>query len=482
MKADSDVFESLVQDPSPRAVKVLCKGLFDVWLTDGQAEIVYNIVFGPKKFAFVCPTRYGKTVAVAVAMSLYIVLYRGQTITILSNKNDNCEKIRDRFIRYASNCPDLLELLSAKSKGVERLKQEISKREIKLRDGTHIQMQPAGNVSPDALDGLGGDLIIEDESDNIPDENHEKGVRRMLGDSPNTQIVQSGNATLRNTHFYEAMMGDEYDSLRIDWRQAVAERYGPDGDRPLTRDFVMGEKKALPSSHFKSMYLCEFPEQSEAGLIGWHMLKQCRDCDVPIPPRNTTITGFGGGAYPYRLYGLDVAREGRDRSVLTCVDQWPGFFVVKWQEAFDTADSTRLVELVEQRLCEGYSRVNVDSHGMGGPVVDQLRGNGVYAVGVKVGVSKRSALSRPDDFQDLKAEFYDKVRRLFEAEDVYFSAEHSFDSLFSELAALEVEYNTRNKLRVVDPNKSPDFADSLMLAVSVDGPRSSGSIGSTTAF
>jgi len=37
-----------------------------------------------------------------------------------------------------------------------------------------------------------------------------------------------------------------------------------------------------------------------------------------------------------------------------------------------------------------------------------------------VGVSSRKALNRPDDFQDLKAEFYDKLRRIFEDQDIVF--------------------------------------------------------------
>lgn len=468
----------LARDPEPRDTKLLVKALFDLWLTDGQSRIVHRIVYGGKRFAFVCPTRYGKTVAIAAAIALYVVLEEDRTVTILSNKNDNCVKIRDRFIEHASNCPALLNLLSSKSTGAKSLKEEISKREIKLADGTHIQMQPAGNVGPDALDGLGGDLIILDESDNVPDENFEQGIRRMLGDNPGTRLVQSGNATLRNKHFYEAMeKKDEYDTLRITWEEAVNETYGPDGDPPLTREFVEGEKRDLPPSHFKAMYLCEFPEDDESGLIGWTDIDAAWSRD--------------GGEWdwtrrPLVLYGLDVAREGRDHSVLTrVVKSVDGGYVVTEQQRYDLADTEELAdrveEYVEERDGDRYSRVNVDSHGIGAGVLDGLRRRGVYATGVKVGVSKRSALNRPDDFQDLKAEFYDKVRKVFEAGDIAFM-EGVPRRLPQELDDLQIEKNSRNRIRVVDPSKSPDFADSLMLALAVDRPRKRSSVSTAQVF
>jgi len=478
--------EDLVKNPSPTNCKLLVKALFDTWLTDGQAKIVYNIVFGSKRFAFVCPTRYGKTWAIAAALALYVTVFEGKTVTILSNKNDNCVKIRDRFIEHASQCPDLLQLLSSKSTGAKSLKEEISKREIKLSDGTHIQMQPAGNVGPDALDGLGGDLIVLDESDNVPDKNFEQGIRRMLGDNPDTRLVQSGNATLRNKHFYDAFKSDRYEAVRIDWEQAVTERYGPDGDRPLTREFVEGERQELPRSHFKAMYECEFPEDDENSLVAWRTLEAAQKRDVPpVLSATTPVPIDGSEAPPYILYGLDVAREGRDRSVLTRVVQYHGWYWATDQWVWDVADTQKLAKHVMARIQEmdgeDYTRVNVDSHGIGSGVLDRLREEHMYAVGVKVGVSSRSALRRPDDFQDLKAEKYDKVRQLFEDGNI-FLGDGMHRETVSELDDLKVERNTRNKIRVVDPSKSPDFADSLMLAVAVDGPRTEGSTGSAKVF
>lgn len=330
----------------------------------------------------------------------------------------------------------------------------------------------------------------------------------MLGESEDAKLVQTGNATLRNKHFYKSWQDPDYEKVKIKWPQAVQETYGPNGDKALTRDFVEKEKQELPPNHFKSMYECEFPDEEQSGLISYKDIREAQDKEFPKNEK---------AEEPIILYGLDVAREGRDHSVLTRVEKHGSIYRITDVESWDIADTVKLAEKVmvfivlkedgeinkykEQLMrirkktnqypdinipwqevledCD-YTRINVDSHGIGAGVLDTLRSKGVYATGVKVGVSSRKALKRPDDFQDLKAEFYDKVRKIFESGDIFFSGE--FPRLINELNDLETEKNTRNKIRVVDPNKSPDFADSLMLAVSVDKPRKQNKAGKAKLF
>jgi len=469
--------EQLVKNHSPENVQLLCKALFDKWLAPGQAEIVEKIVFGDKRVTVLAPTRYGKSVAIGTATALYLVLNPGDNVTIMANKSDTCDNIRSEFIDAAVNFQPLLNKLQSKSSDARKLSEEISKKKLQLEDGTRVVMQTAGSsVSPDALDGIGGDLNILDESDNVPDENFQKGVRRMLGESEGAKLVQTGNATLRNKHFYESWQDPDYEKVRIDWERAVEETYGPNGDKALTRSFVEKEKKDLPPSHFKSMYACEFPDSKESGLIGYDHLREAQD---RVWNEDWTTNE------PLTLYGLDVAREGRDHTVLTRVEKHGSVYRVTGQWRFNVANVPKMTEKVMNKIKEidgkdGYTRINVDSHGIGATALDILRNKGFYAAGVKVGVSSRKALARPDDFQDLKAEFYDKVRKVFESGDIVFDEE--FPTLVNELNDLETDKNTRNKIAVVDPNKSPDYADSLMLALSVDRPRNSGGVGKTKAY
>lgn len=468
--------DKLMENPSLDDIQLICKSLFDKWLAKGQCQIVDKIIFGGRRVVLLAPTRYGKSVSIGVSIALYIYLNPGCNVTIMANKSDTCDTIRSEFIDAAVNCPPLLDKLQSRSTDARKLSEEISKSKLQLSDGTEVIMQTAGeNVGPDALDGIGGDLNILDESDNVPDRNFQKGVRRMLGESEDARLVQSGNATLRNQHFFKSWQDPDYEKVKVTWEQAVKERYGPNGSRPLTKDFVLKEQKDLPASHFKSMYMCEFPDEEQSGLLSYKYIRSAEDSEMLDDDLVDN---------PLVLYGLDPAREGRDNSVLTRVEKHGVFYVVTGQERFDIGDTRRLadkvVELIEDRDGDDYTRVNVDSHGIGAGVLDNLRREGVYATGVKVGVSGRKALNRPDDFQDLKAEFYDKVRKIFESEEIIFQGDYPV--LSNELNDLETEKNNRNKIRVVDPSKSPDFADSLMLALSVDKPRKTGGSGSTKAF
>jgi len=464
--------EALVENPTPRNIQILCEACFDKSLALGQAEIIRKIVFGGKRIAVLAPTRYGKSVAIGTATALYLVLNPGDNVTIMANKSSTCDNIRSEFIEAAVNFPPLLNKLQSKSSDARKLSEEISKKKLQLEDGTKVIMQTAGSsVSPDALDGLGGDLNILDESDNVPDDNFQKGIRRMLGESEDSKLVQTGNATLRNKHFHKAWQDLDYETVKITWEQAVNETYGPDGDKALTREFVEKEKRDLPPAHFKSMYECEFPDEEQSGLISY---KDLKDAEERSWDENNTVDE------PLTLFGLDVAREGRDHSVLTKVEKHGSLYRVVGQERIDIPNVQGVADKVMELVDEDYTRINVDSHGIGSGVLDILRSNNYYATGVKVGVSNKKSLKRPDDFANLKAEFYDKLRQIFNSGDIIFSGD--MPRLTNELNDLETELNTRNKLSVVDPNKSPDHADSLMLAISVDKPRKNSQMGKAKLY
>lgn len=515
-----DFKKILREGPTIKETQAMVKGIFDTWISEGQAKAIQKIVFNETDVAFSMPTQYGKTVAIGTGLALYLyintALDRTRSIAILSNKDSNCDKIRNKMMDAVGNCPSLIKQFTENpANDVERLKQEVSKSHIKLSNGCEVIMQAAGpNVTEENLDGDGAHLIIVDESDNVPEDNFTKGVRRMKGASVHSRIVQSGNCTLRNKHFMEAMEQEEsYDSFRIPWTEAVNHSYGPNGEQCMTREFVMGEKSNLPPSHFKAMYLCEFPDEAQSGLISYSYLNKAKENEWKEEYEVED---------PVVLYSQDVAREGRDRNVQFRVEKHNGRFKVtdkwSWDEpdtnvtarkavenmianndiSFDTSSRSREEIIKKLNSVENpqkfgdifrqyydseqdsYTRINVDSHGIGAGVLDTLRNWGIYAVGVKVGVSGRKNLKRPDDFQDLKAEFYDKVRKVFEAEDIVFECDHS--TLVKELNSLETEKNTRNKIRVVDPSKSPDHADSLMLALSVDKPRKTSDTGSAKVY
>ena len=76
---------------------------------------------------------------------------------------------------------------------LERLKKEVSKKKITLKNNSSIEFKSVDlNREGFAVMGLGYDLIIVEESAEIPDEAYAK-IYRMLLEHPDSMILEIGN-------------------------------------------------------------------------------------------------------------------------------------------------------------------------------------------------------------------------------------------------------------------------------------------------
>jgi len=158
---------------------------------------------------------------------------------------------------------------------------------------------------------------------------------------------------------------------------------------------------------------------------------------------------------------LDVARMGSDYSVNTVID-----FI---DNKFRLVDITDFSKMTTNEL-EGWSvnlqrkfqadKIIVDSTGIGAGVFDILKENGLPVIECKFGGAPRNKIL----FQNTKAEMYWYARSLFEKQSVELIQHPKLSRLISELSAMKYEYDSKGRLHIIDPPKSPDYADSFVMA------------------
>lgn len=439
-------------------VDVLGKALFDIDLYKGQEDIVRKIAFDKtNRLAVLTPSQYGKTWSIAAALGIYILLHEDKNVVIVSGTQQQAKIMRDKFAEFLADCPPLADLVDTNADGVQRLKKEASKKRITFRNGCELRTLTAGGTNDaESLMGHGADLVIMDESNLISDEIYEKRILRMLGNSRDSTLVQIGNPTTRN-HFYDAVKNkDNYDVVHVDHEQAVAEG-------SFTQEYVDEMREEMTDRNFRVNIRAEFPEESaEDTLVKRTWIDRAAE---------QTVTGE-----PDRVvYGLDVARSGSDLSVLTRVEIHGDQYKVSDVWSWDYSDTMKIANNTHRVMTDrGEERVNVDTHGLGAGVLDRLREKGLVAVGIKVG----KKANQSDRFLQLKAEYYWKLREIFEDGDIYL-ADGVPQELLTELDDMAFDYNTRDKITVErEGSKSPDYADSLMLALSYTRSGSDMDVGS----
>lgn len=435
-----------------RDVFHLCWALFDEKPTEKQREIIKDIAFRlDRRLCITAYTRYGKTWAVALGTALFLFLHDDVTVNEIAPVGKQSKKFRRYLMNFILECEPLRDALDVNATGYDRIMKEVSKKRVTFRDGSEVNIMTAGGSNKaQSLMGSGGDLVIVDESCDIDQEVFDMRISRMLGDAPETSmLVEIGNPWKKTNHFYKHWDGDRFKSIKIGWRQGVREGR-------TTKEFIMDQKSSLPDMKFKVLYEADFPDSTEGGLLKESWIKDAEDRELSVPWDNEDID-------VKRVYGLDVAAQGDDLSVLTEVLVWEDlggntFYKVSDVTSWQEADTEVTAKRVNDRMRSGC-RVMVDIIGVGKGVADKLARFRDKVSQVNVGKSA----SDKENFIDKKAEYYWNLRDVFEQGRIDLVKR---TTLKNQLAGMRYEYRGRGKTKVLDPDKSPDFADSLMLALS----------------
>ncbi|MBO8180277.1 MAG: PhoH family protein [Archaeoglobus sp.] len=337
---------------------------------------------------------------------------------------------------------------------------EILDTEIYMKDATGNRIQEwyiTGRSSdrPENMQGFHAPYLffIIDEASGVKDEIYE-----AIEGSQTTEakMLLIGNPTKPEGYFYNA-----FHKNRDLW--ATFHLSCLDSPR-VSKEWIEERRKewGIDSVLYKVRVLGEFPDVISNALIPLHWIEKATQVKLDFKPEDPDVE--------IRI-GVDVARMGEDETVITIIGQKGNaikvFDIISAQGKETTWTARRA-----KRLYEKYNAkvINVDDTGVGGGVTDLLREEGVKVNPVKFGASPTNNEAKAL-FLNLKAQIYYELRDYFDPskEGIISIPDHS--KLIRDLSAIKQDYTSKDKIKIIDPPKSPDYADSLALAVTRAGRR-----------
>ena len=410
---------------------------------DWQCELL-RAVADPEIRRVSCRSGHGvgKSTAVALA-AVWHVLMRVPSKTVVTAPTsaqlfDACfAEMKNIAKRLKPPFDDLLEI---KSDRIELKSQP---------ETTFISCRTSRQEQPEALAGVHADsvLLLADEASGISPNIFEAASGSMSGHNATT--VLTGNPT-RNTGFFY----DTHNRLKEDWYTMHVSCV----DSPrVADDFVEDMKKRYsedsPAYHVR--VLGNFPPSEEDTVIPVALIDQAMNNDIKVHEDTPAI------------WGLDVARQGSDSSVLA-KRQGPIVHPLTVWRNLDLMQLTGAVKAEYDAIDNPAKRpveIIVDSNGFGAGVLDRLRELDLPARGLNV--SERAL--QKETYLNLRAELWFKIKSWLEGMDVKLPRD---DALWAELAAPRYHFTSSGKLQVESKEAmkkrgvaSPDRADAVALCL-----------------
>ena len=184
-----------------------------------------------------------------------------------------------------------------------------------------------------------------------------------------------------------------------------------------------------------------------------------------------------------KTFGVDVARQGSDRTVIGVRYVSGKFKVLEITDKQRTTETTRRVEAWYDELVpvdtpdDEKPPINVDDIGVGGGVVDQLLEDGYPVNGINGSETPEDLVDddddmKPEKFLNLRAWSYWKMRKAFMAQ----AASIDNEDMGHELSKIQLAFSSKGKIKIPDKDEirkllngmSPDLADCGMLAWAKD--------------
>jgi len=425
-------------------VEFLCKNVLgnDDVLTENQSNIIKDIVFERHKRIIICAyTRYGKTATVAKAVLLYILFHANKEIKLIGPKYEQTEILRNYIAKYAVKSPHLRKMIEISVTGVERIKKEVSKKRITFTNNTELQILSAEGDA-ERLMGFGASgLLIVDERVLINPEAEAK-ISRMLLDSPDTILIELLNPWNKENQAWSHWNNPNFKKYHISAEDGIKEgRHTVEQIREIEEDIVSPIQRTV-------LIDSDFPDDTEDALIKWEWIQ--RAINKPITFDKSE-----------RVSGLDCAEAGLDLSVLSKAFTDKNRFKFYSIDSWHKADTTETVSKVKT-LTDPDDLMGVDAIGVGKGIADQLKKDKYNVKHIKVGMAPTRDKTQ---FLNRKSQFYWNLRRLFEEDKISIPKNKQ---LIKELNLMRYEITANSgKIKIIDPAKSPDFADSVMLCTSV---------------
>lgn len=426
-------------------------------LSLGQQQILGSVLDPQvKRLIISCMTRYGKTRVVAIAILLYILSNPKKRILIIAPTIEQTNIIRNYMAEMIAANPVLSSLVDhTKHTGPEHLKSEMSKKRITFKNGCELITLTAhgeeNSKDPGKqLMGFGGDLIVLDEACLILNEVYTSRISRMLGDTPDSKLITIVNPWNMLNFAYQQWQSPLFKKIHIGWQQALAEKR-------VTQSFLDEQKSIISDYEWEVLYESKFSAESEDTLIRYDWIERATKKQIKFTSQTQ------------RIWGIDVAEQGADFTILT------NAITDGIQYQFNLQQKLRQKETIPVAI-EASSKVpkkeklNVDSIGIGAGVYSYLKETGHNVYSIRVGEAPRASYNAKK-FLNLKSQRWWHVREIFEKDLISIPKD---PILMSQLSQIRYEFTTISKIKIKDPKetggKSPDYADSLMLTLLDDSP------------
>ncbi|MFB6208507.1 MAG: hypothetical protein ABEJ56_00020 [Candidatus Nanohaloarchaea archaeon] len=446
-------------------VETLASALFDIDLYPTQAEIVKDIAFKKQRRLILNTyTRYGKTYSVGIGLALYLIFNNDKDLRvgILGAQKSDATRLRKDMLKAGLNSPMFTEMVdSSGGRDPEDLLKKSRGDEMTFCDGS-IELKclsaqsssshgdQAGSGQGSGLMGEGFDILILEESTQIDHQTWKSYANRLL-EKIDSVLIELGNPWHKDNQFYRHWNSSEFKKYHVTEKDGIEEgRHSREWFDEKARE--LGGRDTL---EYKVLYKAEFPDQIENALIRHSWVEAAKEKQFDFD-------------FPNIYYGLDVADEGRDKTVLTRLEEEDGNYRLTHQYVLsDSGDTGRTADWAENCMLENdeqseIDRVVVDYVGVGAGVWSKLNEKAINPVKFKAGERPES---EGDRFQNKKARNFFKLRDVFQDGDIEISTSIC-GKLVNQLTHLKTRRRSRDRVEVKDPDSgSPDFADSLMMAV-----------------
>ncbi len=481
---NQEIYEEIIRN---KRVDILVKHKWGYDLTPGQIEIVRSIAFlEHKRLSISAMTRYGKTQSLAFGVALLLDFGVPAKIAFIGPKEEQAGIIRQYLADLILADKSLLSKAQIFTSGEARIAKEASRKRMTFNTGAEYRVFSAEGEA-DRLMGFGADIVIKDEACLINRKANAK-IMRMLGDNPeNAILIELYNPWDRDNVAYEHTLDPSFKVIHIDYKQAIAEGR-------TTWKFVEEQRRELTPLEFKVLYESKFPEQSEDSLFSLDWVKNAEKADFKLKDRHQELINklrsleknrFKQSESTYKIektklqeqlskfrkiIAIDPAEKGLDETVIV----WGLEFENKYEVVgfYSEAKSEpmrvvgKIIEIAQDFIePETKATINIDRIGIGSgsfsrlkELVNEKNWRNIRVVGCHYG---EKALKN-DIFINKKAENYFRLASIFRDGLISIPEHHK---IRTQLVAEKWERTSANKKKVVDPDKSPDWADALVYLV-----------------
>jgi phage terminase large subunit len=423
-----------------------------------QRRMLQSVANKKRRIALRSGHRVGKTMVLAIISLWHLVTkYPQKTLITAPTSGQLFNALFPEIKTLAKRLPDFIyELFNWYSE------------EISLKadpDGSFLAARTASPENAESFQGIHSHnvLFIWDEASGV-DERLFNAARGSMA-SPNAIQILAGNPVRLNNTFHRAFTvnSELYDKHHV---SSV-------GIPTVDPDFIkeVADTHGIDSNEYRVRVLGEFPDTEDESFIPTHLVRAARARDIKRAPLSAVI------------YGVDPARQGNDRSVIT---RRVGLHVIEDQFVFNKKNTMQLVgEIValadkdRNRLIDEFKEYNrpllflppvpaaivVDVIGIGAGVVDRLLELGFNVISVNVA---EAATSQPMCYRERDAMWLNGKKWL---EDMKGKLPDD-EILQNELTAPHYEYSSNGVLKIESKDsvkkrgmRSPDKADSFLLSL-----------------